>query len=197
VIRGGFDVLEGVVDERGAALLRAEAVQLLPTAEEIDVAADDYADWRGGKPARRFLSASGGRVQDALYQAGWLHEWLAGQLGRRVEPSGPRGTYTYYSRPGDFLALHRDIDVCDVAVITCLHDGPAQVTGAGSLYLYPQRTDEPLSRIRAEPGNGRLELRLMPGQTLVLRGGVVPHALAPVAPNQARIISVLCFRLRP
>jgi hypothetical protein len=195
--RGGFDVIEGLVDPRGAELLRREALALLPGATAVDVAVSDAADWRGGAPARRFLSASGGPAQDSLYQADWLQRCLEDVVGTALAPSGPRGTYTFYIRPGDFLALHRDIDICDVAAITCLQDGPYTPPGAGSLYLYPTRAHEPLSSIRADPRPGRLEVKLEPAQTIVLLGGLVPHYLSPVAPNQARIISVLCFRIDP
>src|SRR5258708_371968 len=147
--RGGFDIIEGLVDPRGADLLLHEALGLFAGATPVDVASSDDAEWRGGAPARRFLSASGGPAQDSLYQSDWLRACLTDIVGARLAPSGPRGTYTYYTRTGDFLALHRDIDICDGAAITCLHDGPSMPPGAGSLHLYPPRGGEPLASIRS------------------------------------------------
>lgn len=64
----------------------------------------------------------------------------------------------------------------------------------GRLCLYPDRLFEPLSIIRATPQQGAIKVRLDPGQTIVLFGGLVPHALLKVAAGQARIVSVLCYR---
>jgi hypothetical protein len=36
---------------------------------------------------------------------------------------------------------------------------------------------------------------LTPGQTLVLFGGIVPHAVLPTAAGQVRIIAPLCYRV--
>jgi hypothetical protein len=40
-----------------------------------------------------------------------------------------------------------------------------------------------------------LKLRLRVGQTITLCGGLVPHALLPVAEGQSRIVSVLCHQV--
>lgn len=196
LLRGGFDVFEGLMDGPFQAALLGEAVACRSAATPNEVAVDDLEEVRGGSPARRFLSAEGGPLQDAFYQAGWFREQLAEWVGMPVEPTGFRGTFTYYARPGDYLSLHRDIEACDVAVISCLSDGPEAGDG-GSLLLYPGRTAEPLSAIRSSPEKGALRLRLLPGQTIVLLGGIVPHAVLPVGEQQARIVSVLCYRALP
>ncbi len=113
---------------------------------------------------------------------------------RSIEPTGELGTYSYYSRPGDFLAIHRDIVTCDVAVITCLSDSPDHAAG-GALCLYPDRMFEPVAAIRATPSEGARVVRLREGQTIALFGGLVPHALLPVDADQVRIVSVLCYRI--
>src|SRR5262249_20313451 len=104
--------------------------------------------------------------------------------------SGSQGSYSYYVRPGDHLGLHRDIEECDVAVITCL----CETGGSGALQLYPDRVSEPLSRIRTTPRKGRRTIRLRAGETIVLLGGYVPHVTTPMGPRQKRIISALCYR---
>lgn len=194
--RGGFDVFEGMLDGAMLRSLLAEAQENRAAAQASDVLADDGEELRGGSPARRFLSASGGPFQDAFYQAPWMMELLGELLGMGVAPTGGRGTFSYYARPGDYLALHRDVEACDVAVISCLHDEPLEGDG-GSLRLYPGRIAEPLSSIRRSPEWGALSLRLLPGQTLVLLGGLVPHTVLPVAPGQERIVSVLCYQALP
>jgi hypothetical protein len=192
---GGFRVLEGLFDHATRKELLAEALRLLPRAAPSAVPVSDDEEVRGGTPARSFLNTGGGPLQDALYRTPGLLECLRRMTCASLVPTGALGTYSYYVRPGDFLALHRDIVTCDVAVITCLHDAGAGHEGdGGKLCLYPGRLFEPLSAIRRSPEAGALKLRLLAGQTIVMFGGIVPHALLPVAAGQARIVSVLCYR---
>jgi hypothetical protein len=192
---GGFAVYEGILDDQLLDLLRIEAsaARAFATANETF---DTWADeWRGGQPARKFLSAPGGPVQDAFYHAPWLSTTIREVTGLQVTPTGPRGTFTYYARRGDFLALHRDVKMCDIALITCLTENAHQVGEGGLLRLYPQRNGEPLSAIRSEPDRSSVHVRLVAGQTLIMLGGIVAHELLPVAEHQARIVSVLCFEV--
>lgn len=192
---GGVRVLEGLIDPPTRKALLAEALRLLPRAVASVVPASDHEEVRGGTPARSFLNTAGGELQDALYRTPQLLECLRRMTCSSLVPTGALGTYSYYVRPGDFLALHRDIVTCDVAVITCLHDaGTGRGCDGGKLCLYPGRLFEPLSAIRRSLEVGALRLRLLPGQTIVMFGGIVPHALLPVDAGQARIVSVLCYR---
>ena len=196
ISRGGFDVYEGLFEPRFQQQLLTEAQVQYAQAVACDVAVSDGHEGRGGVPERRFLSSSGGVVQDSFYQARWVIEFLRELTVPELVPSGERGTYSYYVRPGDFLGIHRDIVTCDVAVITCLSNGLAGgANDGGNLCLYPERIDEPLSAIRAAPEKGALKLFLQPGQTIVMYGGIVPHALLPVTNGQARIVSVLCYHI--
>jgi hypothetical protein len=103
------------------------------------------------------------------------------------------GTYSYYENPGDFLALHRDVVKCDVAVITCLSLKVPDIS-AGGLHVYPDYIEEPLSRVRAAGrGAGRVA-PLARGETIVLFGGILPHEVTPMAAGQERIVSVMCYR---
>ena len=113
----------------------------------------------------------------------------------QIAPSGKRGTYSYYLRPGDFLGIHRDILACDVAVITCLIDGVQKSHDSGSLCLYPDRFTEPLSNVRSTPEKGAFKLHLAAGQTIVMYGGLIPHTLLPVSGGESRVVSVLCYRI--
>jgi len=192
---GGFAIYEGIADNRIRKLLLAEALTSARQATEGFVPTSDREEVRGGTPARRFLNASGGPVQEAFYKAPWLLSLLRDITSPSLVPTGPLGTYSYYARAGDYLAIHRDIVSCDVAVITCLSDASEAHASGGMLCLYPERLLEPLSAIRATPESGARKLRLKPGQTIVMYGGIIPHALLPVSRGQARIVSVLCYRL--
>lgn len=192
---GGYAVFEGLVDRLSRRILLSEAMEIVPRAMECYIPESDDEEVRGGRPARRFLHGSGGEYQDAFYQAPWLLEFLRGLTSSALIPTGNLGTYSYYVRPGDYLAIHRDIHTCDVAVITCLSNGRETEGDGGSLCLYPDRLDEPLSQIRATPLDGAIKLRLEVGQSIVMYGGIVPHALLPVAKGQARIVSVLCYQV--
>ena len=110
-----------------------------------------------------------------------------------VAPTGSCGTYSYYCRPGDYLTIHRDIATCDVAVITCLEEEGIASSG-GKLCVYPSRVHESLAQVRRDPTRGALPLRLAPGETVVLFGGLVPHCTLPVVAGQNRVVSLLCYR---
>jgi len=191
----GFGVYEGIVDDNTRNILLSEAVTLSLSAVACNVPVSDREEVRGGKPARRFLNGSGGGLQEAFYQAPWLLKFLRGVTHPSLVPTGSLGTYSYYARPGDYLAIHRDIVTCDVAVITCLSDVSEAPSDGGMLCLYPERLIEPLSVIRATSAQGAVKLRLKLGQTIVMYGGIIPHALLPVAEGQVRIVSVLCYRI--
>ena len=190
----GFRVFEGFPDDATAHGLLAEAVNRLGVATVTDSAEDDGEDVRGGHPARRFLTAPAGPFQATRYTSPRVLALLAAVVGTRVEPTGEAGTYSYYIRPGDFLALHRDIVTCDLSVITCLRDTLDARRVDGALCMYPGRSGEPLSHIRATPTRGAVAIRLAVGQTLAIFGGIVPHTLLPVAPGQERIVSIVCYR---
>jgi hypothetical protein len=194
---GGFAVYEGIADVNIRKLLLGEALTSARQATDGFVPASDREEVRGGRPARRFLNAPGGPVQEAFCKETWLLGFLRDITSPTLMPTGPLGTYSYYARPGDYLAIHRDIVSCDVAVITCLSDASEAHATGGMLCLYPDRLFEPLSAVRATPESGAQKLRLKPGQTIVMYGGIIPHALLPVSRGQARIVSVLCYRLFP
>ena len=191
---GGFQVFEGIIDERIRKEMLAEALALLPSARACHVTVSDDEEVRGGRPLRSFINGSGGPLQQAFYSAPWLLDFLRSLTHSTVAPTGPLGTYSYYVRPGDFLDIHRDIVDCDVAVISCLSEGAIDDGDGGRLCLYPERLFERLSSIRATPHLGAVKVRLNLGRTIVLFGGIVPHALLKVSKGQARVVSVLCYR---
>ncbi len=89
------------------------------------------------------------------------------------------------------MGLHRDVPECELSVITCVVDTPGE---GGALVLFPGRTAEALAAVRATPAEGAVTLRLAPGESLLLFGHAVPHAVTPVAPGRTRITASLCYR---
>src|ERR1700752_818216 len=193
--QGGFNVYEGLHDRVFFQQLIAEAQAQYGAATACDVAIHDGEEIRGGVPERRFLSSSGSVVQDSFYWAPWVLDLLRDLTSPELVPSGKRGTYSYYHRQGDFLGIHRDIEACDVAVITCLIDGVSKRNDSGSLCLYPLRLAEPLSHVRSTPEKDALNLHPSVGQTIIMYGGLIPHTLLPVSAGESRVVSVLCYHI--
>jgi hypothetical protein len=192
--RGGFDIFTGIADEFIRKRLLAEALEQRKVMNDCFVTAQDPEEIRGGAPRRKFLSSAGGNFQREFYHSKWLIDFLRGLTTPLLRPTGDYGTFSHYSRPGDFLEIHRDIEACDVAVITCLKNVPGNYEKGGNLCLYPDRTGELLSEIRTAPQTGAHPIFLRESETIVFYGGIVPHALLPVSENQKRIVSVLCYQ---
>ena len=200
--RGGFVLLEKLLEPKNLAALQREALTLGRNAQENKVLESDHKAFeinfgRGGSPARKFLSTQGDTVQDTFYHSSTLTHMLETLSGTTVKPTGSRGTFSYYAREGDFLALHRDILTCDLTLITCLFDhtrGASNQLG-GALRLYPSYNLKPLSSIPTQNLQNAVDLQLQIGQSLALLGGIVPHELLPTNPGQVRVVSVLCFEI--
>jgi hypothetical protein len=190
---GGFGVFEGLVDPALQSHLLTEALACYPSAILSEVSKGDSENFRGGSPARRFSSVPGGPIQDSFYHSPQVLALLAQLTGVRLSPTGQHGTYSYYVRPGDHLELHRDVETCDLTLITCLHSRASAGAQGGTLYLYPRHLFAPLSVIRDNPVEGAVGLSLKVGQSLVFFGGIVPHYLSPTTLGQERIVSVLCY----
>ena len=195
--QGGYAVVSGLLPPQVLAALQREAQTQRHLAQDVCVrgSAPINEAQRGGSPARKLLSAPGAAVQQALYADPRLARTLSTLTGLPVAPTASEagGSFSYYCRPGDFLSIHRDIVSCDVALITCLQE-TGSIGGAGKLCLYPTRLWEPLSELRNEPLRGATPIRLSPGHSAVVLGGVVPHCTLPVAAAQCRVVSLLCYR---
>ena len=151
---------------RALAAMEAEAASChAGSATEAVLAVARDEDRSRGNPARNLESAPGGPALRAFYTAPALPAWLRRLTGLDWERTGDLGTYSYYRREGSFLGVHRDIDSCDLAVITCVFESGAPAGGiSGSLSLWPARTSEPVSAVRADPEPGRVTVRLRPGR---------------------------------
>lgn len=170
-----------------------EPAQLFDRARQ-HIVSEGYIAERGGTPKRKFRSVGGGPVQNAIYASNKLLSHLSDRTGMQIEPSGQRGTYTFYAEENDYLDIHRDVDECDLTLITCLHSTIPQNSAHGLLYLYPERRSESLSSIYKDRFWGYRSICLKPGQSILLQGGIVPHGVNPIKANQRRIISALCYK---
>lgn len=192
---GGWHVTTLLSPRARVALAEEAARRHATAAEAVRLERSPDEDTVRGNPARFLEWAPGGPRLHALYHARPVAALLRRLTGLGWAPTGGQAAYSYYRRPGHFLDVHRDIETCDLALITCLHDTGAPGSGlAGALCLWPRRGGERLAAIRAAPDAGRVAVRLRPGESIVLLGGLVPHRLEPVAASQARVVAPLCFR---
>jgi hypothetical protein len=180
---------------RQVAALRREARAARPAARVQQRAAPCPGGWRAALPAQRLSSAPGGPMLDMIYAAPDLAERIGALIGAETHPTGSRGSYSYYDRPGDFLGLHRDIETCDVTLIVCLERSGGAAPDTGALRLYPLATRRPLAEIGADEPVRDIAMR--PGQAVVLLGGTIPHEVRPADDTFRRSIAVLCFRTDP
>jgi hypothetical protein len=189
---GGYLLVCGLFDEETLQGLQEEAELVRVEAERMQVAESDGAEGRGGFPARAYRSGAGRELHWGLHGCEQMAETLARVCGLDVIPTGS-GTYSYYEQTGDFLALHRDVVECDIAVITsltrCAMDSPA-----GELVVYPDLIREPLSTVRAAGRSAGTSVPLDRGHTMILLGGILPHEVAPTAAGQERIVTINCYR---
>jgi hypothetical protein len=191
-IAGGFLVVSGLFGEELLQSMSVEANDARPEAPRSHVADSDGTEGRGGCPARAYRSGAGRDLHWSLHGCQQMAEVLSGLCGVPVSATGG-GTYSYYEQAGDFLAVHRDVLQCDIAVITSLTKTPGDGS-TGELVVYPEFIREPLSTVRTA---GRACGRLVPldrGETIILLGGVVPHEVAPMREGQERIVAINCYR---
>jgi hypothetical protein len=190
---GGYLVVRGLFDEETLQGLLGEAERVRIDAERMVVTDSDGAEGRGGSPARAYRSGAGGELHWGLHGCQQMAETLASVCGLGVSASGS-GTYSYYEQAGDFLAVHRDVLQCDIAVITSLTRCTMECP-AGELVVYPDLIREPLSTARAAGRGAGISVPLDRGHTMILLGGIVPHEVAPTSPGQERIVTINCYRL--
>lgn len=193
--RSGGYVLTRLLSAEFAEQLRAEAYEVHAQAQEARLAAAQRDDSMRGAPDRWLESATGGAACQTLFWAPEVTAYLRQMTGIDWMPLGEQGSYSYYRRPGHYLGLHRDIESCDLAIITCV-ENTGEGTG-GVLTAYPGRCREDLVSIRATPGMGARSIHLQVGESVVLLGGIVAHCVTPINGTQLRVVAPLCYRAGP
>lgn len=181
-------VWRGLFPAQALQSLGEDARQARGQARRSEALRGQADEGRGGAPARACTIAAASAAHFALHDDPALRARLEAVAGARLAPTGG-GSYTWYERPGDFLALHRDIDGCDATLVTCLAASP----GAGALVVYPEGLGQPLSALRQRHAPG-LRVALEPGDSALVLGGFVPHEVEPMAAGSSRLVSLMCFR---
>jgi len=189
---GGYLVVAGLFGKEALHGLLAEAETARPEGLRACVPDSDGTEGRGGSPARAFRSGSGGTLHSGLHGCPQMAEALGRLCGVTVSATGA-GSYSYYEKAGDFLAVHRDILRCEIAVITSLTNSAVDGS-SGELAVYPEFLREPLSTVRAAGRAAATFLPLDRGQTVILLGGLVPHEVTPTCAGQERIVAINCYR---
>jgi hypothetical protein len=190
---GGYLAVSGLIGSSFLEALKAEAEGARPVGQRATVPVSDGTEGRGGSPARAFRSSPGGEVHWALHGSPQLADALGQICGVAMTSTGG-GTYSFYEQEGDFLALHRDVDSCDIALITCLSQRCSEQP-AGGLLVFPGRHHQGLSQVRSAGKAAGVSVSLVPGDTAILLGGLVPHEVTPVAAGQERVVAINCYRL--
>ncbi len=190
----GYFLLDQLFDAPLLWRLTQESLEQLSRAGSHQCSREHAPEERGGKPRRKLTSAPGGPVQDAIYQSSTLLRKLEQTTGYSMVPTGTRGTYSYYTAENDFLDIHRDINTCDLTLISCLHSTIREASPSGLLYLYTPRQQESLRTIYQDRFWGYETVQLIPGQSILIEGGIVPHGVNPIQGSDQRIISALCYQ---
>lgn len=190
---GGFTVCTDLPGAGTLRRLRVEARESYALATRQVSLARDPSNSRGGIPARALTNGPGGAVQDRLYGSASLQAFLSRLCGTGIRPTGARGSYSYYTEPGDFLDTHRDVHRCDVTLITVLHDDTPPDDPGGGLAIFPDCTDVPLATVHALDDGAAFRCKVRAGDSVVLLGGLVPHRVMALGGSGQRVISALCF----
>jgi hypothetical protein len=190
---GGVLLLADLLGTQTIEQLESEAALVRAGAMRTEYTAGDVKEERGGSPSRSFAAAHARHVQWSIFSSPALLKALCAVCGLDAVPTGG-GSYSYYERPGDYLALHRDILTCDLTVITCLRDIVSPK--GGGLLVYPEHINLPLEWARQAGRSAGLTVTIRPGESAALLGGVVPHEVTPVLPGQERVVSVMCYRVQ-
>jgi hypothetical protein len=188
---GGALRLPGLLAPADLAELETDALRVRASGRRNVLDISSAAEDRGGNPDRAFTTAHGGPSHWRTFTAATLVSAVREICGVICSPAGG-GTYTYYE-PGDFLGLHRDIERCDLTVISCLRQ--TGQSGGGALRVYSRHMEEPLSRARAAGRDASIEVPLARGESLALLGGFVPHEVTPMQPGQERIVAIMCYAI--
>ncbi len=190
---GGYGIYPRLIEPKWIAGMLAEA---MAGGQRIDQVAsgNDTEDIRGGHPARQIACVEGGPKQDELFGSVALQSFVANEVKLPIRSCGMRASYSIYAGPQAHLDIHRDVPGCDLALITCLYDSNP-LAGEGAVDLWLDDLTTPLREIRANVERRRSRLALLPGDSLLIHGGMIPHRIPPPGTDRLRVVSLMCFEI--
>lgn len=189
---GGVVVLDDVLSPADVRGLRCEALTVGRTAQRHLGDTRRIDAGRSDVPGRALGSGPGSVRQDRTYHSSRVISLLSRWCGARLTPTGGRGTYSYYTRPGDHLDIHVDIPGCDVTLVTVLHDSTAAGDDGGSLVVWTEHLGASLDAVRRSDAPPAV-VDAPAGTSVLLLGGLLPHAVLPLGAEGSRVVSALCF----
>lgn len=190
---GGYGIYRRLIEPTWIESMLAEATT---GGQRIDQVASgkDTEDIRGGHPARQIVCVEGGPKQDQLFGSAALQSFIANEVKLPIRSCGIRASYSIYAGPQAHLDIHRDVPGCDLALITCLYDSDP-LAGEGAVDLWLDDLMTPLRDIRAHVERRRSRLALLPGDSLLIHGGMIPHRIPPPGTDRLRVVSLMCFEI--
>lgn len=190
---GGYGIYRGLIEPSWIEGMLLEATVGGQRVDQV-ASGTDTEDIRGGQPARRIGCVEGGPRQDELFGSVALQRFVANEVGLPIRRCGTRASYSIYAGPQAHLDVHRDVPGCDLALITCLYDSDP-LAGEGAIDLWLDDLTTPLRNIRAQVERRRSRLALLPGDSLLIHGGMIPHRIPPHGADRLRIVSLMCFEI--
>jgi hypothetical protein len=198
-VSGGYCILPDLLNPDTLREIQIEALDRLSSAVEQDrlgalcSAGNLTYDQDVQMQAKvKRLTATGGDNQYHFYQSEALHQLIGSLVGCEVAPCGSHGFFAYYIRDGDMLGVHRDIT--DVVLITALLEPKDPEDSC--LVIYPARPFDRCHEVNENIHQNKVSIKLRAGESVLLLGSVVPHAVLPVKPDSMRVISSLTYNFK-
>ena len=153
---------------------------------------EEYVTTGRGAPGA-FRMASFGPRGCAVFSDELLLRVLRQLAGTPVRLNKKCSCYLEYYRPGDYIAVHRDIDSCEATVLIYL-----KVEPAGSMWpvlnIYPDRRAGPIvDQKRAPLVREPVAVRCCPGRVLMMVGSEIPHERPPLVKSQRVLAAAACY----
>jgi hypothetical protein len=186
----GYATVTSSVVAHGEAL-KVEADGLHAAAERVEK--DAYELWADGQEFRspvRYGFAPETSDLKRLHGSRELRE-LAGELADAVVEPTYSG-YLFYE-DGDFIGLHTDLPACELTLLVAVEDDCPPLVVHPELAGMGGEELKALSEVSRGAPEGGLALPIVPGSTIALFGGGLPHQTRPIPEGRASIVATLCY----
>jgi hypothetical protein len=189
--RDGFGRLGYSIPADALARLRAEAVELKPTAERVETDAYELgADGQDFRSPVSFGIASPGEELRRVHESSELRALASELAGSAMEPT--KVGYLYYGA-GDRIGLHTDLPACELVLLAAFD------AAAPPLVVHPELRSLPPEELAALAEStdgsppGGISVTLDDAALVGLIGGGLPHQTRPVAPGSEAVVATLCY----